>query len=104
GTGVVDAYKATFTGRAWFQPDQDFTWSRGTGTLQGSRGSVVVSRGKALLGERDIFGNPVDTVALAALEAKGASWAGGTWNGATWTGATWAATGWGRASRPPARR
>ena len=44
--------------------------STGTGTLEGSRGSVhVEDNGVVLSGEQDIFGSPFDSAAMAQLEA-----------------------------------
>jgi len=64
--------------------------STGTGSLEASRGSLHVTlQGALLSGEQDIFGNPVDTAALATAEGQVASWSGGTWNGATWSGDHW---------------
>jgi serine protease AprX len=73
------------------------TWpvSTGAGSVELSRGSDHVSRdGVALTGERDIFGMPVGTRALAALEATASTWSGGTWNGSTWSGSTWSGSTW----------
>ncbi len=56
-------------------PSVTQTWptSNGTGSLEASRGSVHVvdGNGNQLTGEQDIFGNTVDTAALAAAEANG---------------------------------
>src|SRR5262249_43709227 len=60
---------------------QSFTPSTGTGTLEGSRGSVHVSMdGVQLTGEQDIFGVAFDSAAMATAEANGSSWSDGTWN------------------------
>jgi serine protease AprX len=77
---------------AWTQ-----TWapSTGTGSLESSRGTDHLTRdGVVLQGERDIFGFPVSTASLAALEAAGSSWSGGVWNGSTWSGSSWSGSSW----------
>jgi serine protease AprX len=95
GAGEPNANRATFAGWPGSATSQSFPASTGTGSLEASRGSVHVVRGGVpLAGEQDIFGNPVDTTALAASEAAGASWAGGVWNGATWAGASWDGASW----------
>ena len=92
---VPNAYRATFAGRPGQGTSQWFRYSTGTGSLEASRGSTHVTQdGNTLIGEQDIFGNPVDTRALAKAEAQGASWDGGTWNGATWAGASWDGDSW----------
>jgi serine protease AprX len=74
---------------------QKFTAATGTGTIEGARGQDhLTSNGVTLTGERDIFGRPIDTSALAALEASGSTWSGGTWNGSTWSGSTWSGSTW----------
>ena len=78
------------------------TWptSNGTGSLEASRGSyhVVDPNGNALTGEQDIFGNPVDTSALAAAEANASAWNGGIFNGSSWSGSSWSGSSWSGAS------
>jgi serine protease AprX len=71
-------------------------WSTGTGSLELSRGGVHLSMNGVLLqGERDIFGMPFDSVAMAALEANDSSWSGGgMWNGSQWTGSSWSGSSW----------
>ena len=67
----------------------------GVGTLEGSRGSLhLVSQGVTLSGERDIFGQPFDAAAMAALEAQAAAWNGGDWNSSTWAGDSWTSSAW----------
>ena len=75
--------------------------STGTGSLEGARGSVHLTwSGVTLSGETDIFGNPVNTAALAsAVSSPGGAWTGGVFNGAVWTGDgfvgdTWATAPW----------
>jgi serine protease AprX len=74
---------------------QKFTPATGTGTLEGARGQDHLTReGIVLQGEQDIFGAPVNSAALAALESAGNTWTGGQWNGNTWTGNTWTGNTW----------
>ncbi|MGZ4441233.1 MAG: S8 family serine peptidase [Gaiellaceae bacterium] len=69
--------------------------STGTGSLEASRGSDHISAGGVLLqGEQDIFGQPFNSAAMAALEAAGSSWSGGMWNGSVWTGSSWSGSSW----------
>jgi serine protease AprX len=68
---------------------QRFTPSSGTGTLEGSRGSVHISDGTAqLTGENDIFG------AFSTRSWATASAAQKAWNGGAWMGHDWTATGY----------
>jgi serine protease AprX len=74
---------------------QSWTPSTGTGSLEQARGTDHLTRdGVVLTGERDIFGAPVDTSQLAALEAAGNSWSGGIWNGNSWSGNSWSGNSW----------
>jgi serine protease AprX len=74
---------------------QSFTPSDGSGTIEGSRGQDHLTlNGIVLQGEEDIFGQSVDTTALAAQEAADASWNRGVWNGSTWSGSTWSGNTW----------
>ena len=67
----------------------------GTGTLEGSRGSLhLVSNGVTLSGEMDIFGQPFDAEAMAALEAQAGAWSGGQWNSSAWAGDSWTSSAW----------
>jgi serine protease AprX len=83
-------------------PNVAQTWpaSTGTGSLEASRGSVHVvdGNGNQLTGEQDIFGNAVDTTALAAAEANGTAWNGGIFNGGSWSGGSWSGASWSGAS------
>ncbi|MCW2505889.1 MAG: peptidase and in kexin sedolisin [Actinomycetia bacterium] len=66
-----------------------WTPSAGNGTLQGARGTGVMTFGSdtaKLTGEIDIFGLPFNTAAWAAASTAGTSWSGGTWMGRSWTG------------------
>ena len=87
----VDDAMASYVGRS----RQRFPAANGTGSLSASRGSMELTKdGQKLAGEVDVFGNPVDTSALAASEAGAGSWAGDVWNGASWAGASWAGASW----------
>ena len=83
-------------------PNAVQTWqpSNGTGSLEASRGShhVTDNNGAALTGEQDIFGNTVNTGALASAEQNGAAWRRGVFNGASWSGASWSGASWSGAS------
>ncbi len=70
-------------------------WSTGIGSIELSRGTQhLVDGGVALTGEQDIFGQPFDARAMAALEAARNSWSGGDWNGSTWSGSGWDGLTW----------
>jgi len=98
GFGVPDAVDA-MDGSPGPAVGQHFRLAAGTGSLEAARGGVHVTvAGVALVGEVDIFGNTVDTSALAAAEAGLTSWTGGSWNGQVWTGASWAGASWAGAS------
>jgi len=74
---------------------QYFGVSVGNGSLEAARGGThVAMNGVTLTGEKDIFGNPWNSAAMAAAEEAGATWSGGTFNGATWSGATWSGATW----------
>jgi len=79
-------------------PNAVQTWpaSNGSGTLEASRGShhVVDANGTALSGEQDIFGNAMNTSALAASEANASAWNGGIFNGSSWSGSSWSGSSW----------
>ena len=69
--------------------------STGIGSLEAARGTDHLSmNGVVLQGEQDIFGQPFNSAAMAALEAAGSTWSGGTWNGSTWSGSTWSGNTW----------
>jgi serine protease AprX len=69
--------------------------SNGLGSIEASRGQDHLTwNGVSLSGEEDIFGQTIDTHALAAAEAAGNSWSGGTWNGNTWSGNSWSGNSW----------
>jgi serine protease AprX len=74
---------------------QKFANATGKGSLELSRGQDHLTRdGITLTGEQDIFGQAVDTTALAAGEASASTWSGGDWNGSTWSGSTWSGSTW----------
>jgi serine protease AprX len=74
---------------------QKFPSSAGSGSIEAARGQDHLTRdGVVLSGEQDIFGMPISTPLLAALEAAGSSWSGGTWNGSSWTGSSWSGGSW----------
>jgi serine protease AprX len=73
---------------------QGFTQSTGTGSIIASRGRYQLSLPRHLTGERDVFGKPFDSAAIAAAEANGSTWSGGDWNGSTWSGSTWSGSTW----------
>jgi serine protease AprX len=83
-------------------PNVTQTWptASGTGSLEASRGSqhLVDASGNALSGEQDIFGNAVNTSALAASEANASAWNGGIFNGSSWSGSSWSGSSWSGAS------
>jgi len=83
-------------------PDATQTWtsSRGTGTLEGSRGSnhVYDANGNALTGERDIFGHSLTTSTVATAAQSASAWKGGVFNGSTWSGSSWSGSSWSGAS------
>jgi serine protease AprX len=79
----------------WSYTGQRFTASTGGGPLERSRGSDHLSRDDvALTGDRDIFGQPLDTASLARGEETASTWSGGDWNGSTWSGSTWSGSTW----------
>jgi serine protease AprX len=69
--------------------------SRGTGSLQLARGSVVVEDDQLpLQGEQDIFGDAWDGFSWAANSWAGTTWSGGSWSGRTWSGDCWCGQSW----------
>ena len=93
GGGEIDlAALATRTPASY---TQQFTNGTGTGTIEAARGTDhLILDDTVLTGERDIFGDAVNTAGLAAAEAAGTSWSGGTWNGRSWSGSDWSGTSW----------
>ena len=77
--------------------DSAQTWaaSSGSGTLQGARGSVVLTANNVSLNtEQDIMGHAWNSTAMASAEYSATSWSGGTWNGSGWSGSGWSGSGW----------
>ena len=73
----------------------NLSWSTGTGTLEGARGSAHLTDGAVVLrGETDIFGHDFVSYRMALLELFQSSWKGGTWNGNAWTGTGWVDDTW----------
>ena len=69
--------------------------SRGTGDLEGARGTMHVQvAGSVLQGERDIFGAAWDANEWAESSWELSTWHDGTWNDRTWTGKCLCATSW----------
>jgi len=69
--------------------------STGTGSLEESRGTYHVTAGDIPLGgERDIFGRPWNTAALAAATTAQSGRRGGTWSGSQWTADLWSNGTW----------
>jgi serine protease AprX len=74
---------------------QTFAPSNGTGTLDGSRGSMhLVANGVTLSGETDIMGNAWSSGSMASAEASASAWNRGTFNGSGWSGSGWSGSGW----------
>ncbi|WP_239160045.1 S8 family serine peptidase [Virgisporangium ochraceum] len=75
------------------------TWpaSRGTGTLEGARGSAHIAdpvTGVELRGERDIMGSSWNPGVWSAAALTARTWSGGVWNGRTWSGSSWSGYSW----------
>ena len=70
--------------------------SAGGGDLDATRGDAVLvtADGVELTGNRDLFGQPLDTAALAKGLANGGTWVDGVWNGNQWTGHGWDGLRW----------
>jgi len=96
GCGELDLNKLLNTSvPSVFASQQYNAPSTGTGSLEASRGSDHISmNGVVLQGEQDIFGQPFNPAAMAALEAAGSSWSGGVWNGSSWSGNSWSGSSW----------
>ena len=93
GAGLINVYRALGTRSSY--ATQTFAPSTGGGTLDGARGTHIVTLdGVPLVGEQDIFGVPFDAAAVAADEQSGTAWSGGVWNGSSWAGSSWAGSSW----------
>ena len=71
--------------------------SLGTGTLDASRGTAVITdpeTGIELHGERDIQGQLWQAATWSKNASAGTAWSGGIWNGRTWSGAAWTGANW----------
>jgi serine protease AprX len=95
GAGELNLAAALNAGAPNGQAKQYFPASTGTGTLDGSRGSVhLIANGVTLSGEQDIFGHAWSSAAMATSEASASAWNGGTFNGSGWSGSGWSGSGW----------
>ncbi|HEY2802786.1 MAG TPA: S8 family serine peptidase [Actinomycetota bacterium] len=73
---------------------QTFPASRGTGSLELSRGTAHLSSNSVFLtGEKDIFGAAWNSSSQAVLENAQATWNGGIYNGNGWAGNVWTTNG-----------
>ncbi len=94
GNGLTDVRDAQLKKVTSAQQSPVF-YSKGTGSLEASRGSSHVNDGVSeLRGEVDIFGRPWDGPAWALLSAAGSAWSGGDWRGSTWAGDGWNGRTW----------
>jgi serine protease AprX len=97
GRGALDVAAAVDT-----TPKVDKTKldaATGTGSITAARGSMSPRRtGVALAGEKDIFGDPVNTAELASKAESETSWVSGKWNKRSWSGSGWNANGWTKSS------
>ncbi|MDP9235694.1 MAG: S8 family serine peptidase, partial [Actinomycetota bacterium] len=103
GSGLINMKGALSAPTPSCTECQNFTTSDGTGSLEGSRGSLhvtdVITPGDTpkpfanvqviLTGEQDIFGATWDGNTWSGNTWSGNTWSGGTWNGNTWSGNTW---------------
>jgi serine protease AprX len=93
GHGIVNLGRAVDATPS--EGTQDAVPSRGDGTIEKSRaGEYVTDGGIELRGEKDIFGRPYDSAAMASAAAGAGAWDGGTWNGSRWTGDGWSGSRW----------
>jgi serine protease AprX len=99
GAGEIRLGQMLSKAPQWSYAGQNFANATGTGSIEISRGQDHIARnGVVLKGDKDIFGNSVNTVPLASLEASASSWSGGEWNGSTWSGSSWSASSWSASS------
>ena len=96
GAGAIDARKAVAQSiPSNTDTSQKWTYSTGTGSLDGARGTYKISKdGVVLDGEKDIFGTAWDGVSWSGVSWSGVSWSGGTWNGVSWSGVSWSGVSW----------
>ena len=95
GAGLIDLASMLRHEPQLNAPPQRHPSSTGLGSLELSRGQDHLTRdGVVLSGERDIFGMPWNSAAMAAAQAAGSSWSGGMWNGSSWSGSSWSGSSW----------
>ncbi|HEV2891374.1 MAG TPA: S8 family serine peptidase [Frankiaceae bacterium] len=96
GSGVISVRRAFNNAPpTQWQSQQSATLGSGTGSLEGSRGSLHVGDSTSLLtGEQDIFGNAFDSAAWARATSTGNAWSGGSWLGNAWSGNAWSEKDW----------
>jgi hypothetical protein len=111
GSGVVDAYSATFSAPAG-TANAGLDRSNGMGSLDASRGDVLVAADNpeqtvvnGVLTMQLLIFNPIEYTALpwtpltwTMSQWYGASWWGASWWGASWWGASWWGASWWGAS------
>ncbi len=95
GAGQLDVKDAA----AATAPAYTQTWpaSKGTGSLEGARGSAHVAdpdTGLELTGEKDIMGRAWNGATWSLAAKNGTAWSGSTWNGASWSGTSFGVGGW----------
>lgn len=94
GAGMVDL-KFSAAVPTIAESAQTSLYATGLGTLQGARGTMVLSDGTVTLsGEMDIFGTPWDPADWTAKSWSETSWTGGDWNAKSWSGSSWSGTSW----------
>ena len=94
GKGELDV-KAASAAPVPASATQPFEPAYGTGSLEGSRGSLhVQDAGGVLEGEQDIFGNTWDGQSWSGQSWSGQSWSGGEWMGQSWSGQSWSGQSW----------
>jgi serine protease AprX len=99
GAGEIRLGQMLSKAPQWSYTGQRFENATGTGSIEISRGQDHIARHEVVLsGDQDIFGQPVDSASLAALEASASSWSGGAWNGSSWSGSSWSASSWSASS------
>ena len=94
GAGMIDLkYSAPVP--TVVESTQTSPYATGLGTLQGARGTMVLTDGTvALNGEYDIFGTPWDAKSWSAKSWSESAWTGGEWNAKSWSGSSWSGTSW----------
>jgi len=93
GRGIIDAAEAITAPLSGYANRSDRP-SHGRGLLEASRGGDHLAVGEQVLtGEKDIFGQPWDSTAMAAASSRHSTWTGGIWNTIRWTGDSWGLDG-----------